>query len=185
MPSLTRRGLFAVGGAGAASLAVAACGSEDDPRDGSSDADALDAAASAEAILGAVYKTADDAVARQLSQASSARVDELEKISGGPASASASVEDYPAGANQAQDAAIGAYRQLVRLGSTDEVRATGIKFLTQVSSEQAVVRGLQDDDQSPQPFVTGEKTPPYIASEEDTSTTTSTTSSSTTSTEGG
>jgi hypothetical protein len=161
MPSLTRRGLFAVGGAGAASLAVAGCGSEDDPRDGTSDAEVLDAAANAEALLGAVYdsndSTAEDlALAKQFGEASSARVDELEKLGASSPKASASVEDYPAGAVQAQDNAIAAYRQLMRLGSKSELRAPAIEFLTEVSAEQAVARGLQDDDQSPQPFVTGE-----------------------------
>ena len=187
MLSVTRRGLFAVGGAGAASLAVAACGARDDPRDEGRDPDLLDTAASAEAILKQAYGSipstgANAAVGKQFTEASAARVDELERISGGPASASASAADYPNGTIDAQDSAIAAYRNLVRFGSTTDVRSTAIQFLTQVAGEQATLRSLQNQDPSPVAFVTGLKEKPYIASNDTTSTTSSTTSSSTTTT---
>jgi hypothetical protein len=190
MLSVTRRGLFAVGGAGAASLAVAGCGTEDDPRAEGRDADLLDTAMSAEAILKQAYGTItgsgdEQTVGRQFTQASSARVDELESIAGGPAKASASVADYPNGTIDAQASAIAAYRDLVRFGSKTDLRSTAIQFLTQVAGEQATLRALQDQDPSPVAFVTGLKEEPYIASNDTTSTTTTSSSTTSTTTTGG
>jgi hypothetical protein len=187
MLRVTRRGLLAVGGAGAASLAVSACGAEDDPRAEGRDADLLDSALSAEAILKQAYGTVkgggdEQAVGRQFTQASTTRLNDLERLAGGPAKASASTASNPNGLSEAQDSAIAAYRDLVRFGSTTDLRSTAIQFLTQVAGEQATIRGLQDQDQSPVAFVTGLQEKPYIASNDTTTSTTSTTSSSTTST---
>jgi hypothetical protein len=186
MPNLTRRGLFAVGGAGAASLAVAGCGSEDDPRAEGRDGELLELAANAEAYLTSVYKSelagsAEAGVSHQLIDASSKRVDELESLSGGPAKAELSVEDLPRGVADGQSLVISRYRDCVRFCSTTEQRSTAIQFLTQVAGEQATVRGLQNQDVSPEPFVTGQSEAPYVASDDTTSTTSTTSSSTTTS----
>jgi hypothetical protein len=189
MLSVTRRGLFAVGGAGAASLAVAACGTEDDPRAEGRDADLLLAASLAEAKLGAVYdgiaqggKASAEVAAMQ--KASQARLRELvdlgAKVVSEPPQQGASMADVISTANPA----IAAYRELVRFGSKTDLRSTAIQFLTQVAGEQATSRTLQNQDPSPVAFVTGLEEEPYIASNDTTSTTTtsSPTTSSTTST---
>jgi hypothetical protein len=179
MPKLTRRSLFAVGGAGAASLAVAGCGAEDDPRAEGRDGELLTAAANAEALLGAVYASeAEASVAKTLEDASSARVAELKRLGVAHPEATASAENDPRGQIGAADNAIAAYREGVRFFSKTELRATAIQFLTQVAGEQAALRALQDEDPSPRPFVTGESEEPYVASD-DTTSTTSTTSTST------
>ena len=191
MPHLTRRNLLVLGGAGAAGLAVAGCAEEDDPREEGRDDDLLQSAADAEALLRSAYDSVrgdgDEAeVGRQFADASATRVTELERLGSGPAQAGASGDDP----TEAQGAAIAAYRECVRFGSTTEVRAAAIQFLTQVSAEQATLRGLDGTDQSPTPFVSGQEEEPYVASQDDddegtTSTSTTTTSSSTTTTEEG
>jgi hypothetical protein len=180
---MTRRGLFAVGGAGAAGLAVAGCGAEDDPRAEGRDGELLTAAANAEALLGAVYATpelvGDQALAKALGDASATRVAELKRLGVAHPEASASAEDYPRGVIGAADNAIAAYREGVRFFSKIELRATAIQFLTQVAGEQAALRATQNRDPSPRPFVTGEAEQPYVASDDTTSSTTTTTSTST------
>ena len=104
----------------------------------------------------------------QFVDASSARVDELERLGGGPADASASVEDYPAGADDAQNAAIAAYRDCVRLGSTTELRVDRnpvphpgvLRAGRRFAASRARTRARA-------PFVTGRKDKPYVASEDD------------------
>ncbi len=189
MPNLTRRSLLVLGGTGAAGLAVAGCTDEDDPRAEGGDEAVLQRAADAEAQIATVYDSIrgdgeEAAVGRQFAEASAARATDLENLGAGAAKASTSAGAYPEGAIDAQDSAIAAYRECVRLGSTTEIRAAGIRFLAQVSAEQATVRGIAGDEQSPRAFVTGLKEKPYVASEddEDGDTTTSTTSSSSTST---
>lgn len=181
MLRVTRRGLLAVGGAGAASLAVSACGTEDDPRAEGRDSDLLLAASLAEAKLGAVYegiaqggKATPEVAALQ--KASQARLRELvdlgAKVVSEPPQDGASMADVISAANPA----LAAYREGVRFLSTTELRSATFQFLNQVSGEQAVARGLENQDQSPTAFVTGLSEKPYVASD---TTTTSTTSSST------
>lgn len=171
MPNLTRRSLFALGGAGAAGVAIAGCAEEDDPRAEGRDGELLDRAAEAEAALGAVYEGLDagpqaNAAVRAFRDASSARLDELDRL-GAAAADSANAESSAAAAITAANAAIAAYREGIRLLSTTEKRAPMIEFLTQVSAEQATLRGLENEDQSPQPFVTGLEERPYVASEDE------------------
>jgi hypothetical protein len=184
MPKLTRRSLFAVGGTGAAGLVVAGCGTADDPRTEGRDGELLDAAATAEAKLGAVYDGLDagpqgNPAVQQFRDASSSRLDELNKLGAKGVSAPADSGAVPADAVAAANAAIAAYRNVVRFGSTTELRSTAIKSGTQVSSEQATLRGLSGENQSPEPFVTGLQAKPYVASDDSTDDTTSTTSTST------
>jgi hypothetical protein len=186
MPKLTRRGLLAVGGAGAAGLAVAGCGTEDDPRADGRDGEILERAASAEASLGAIYDGVDagaegNPALQQFRDASSARLDELNRL-GASAADAADSEVTVAAAITAADPAIAAYREGAGFLSTTDMRATVTAFLAQVSSEQATLRGLEGDDQSPRAFVTGGKEEPYIATDDNEDTTTSSTTSSTTST---
>lgn len=188
MPKLTRRGLLAVGGAGAAGLAVAGCGTEDDPRAEGRDGEILDSAATAEASLGAIYDGADagaegNAALQQFRDASSARLDELDKL-GATAADAADSEVTVDAAIAAADPAIAAYREGAGFLSSTDMRATVTAFLAQISSEQATLRGLLGDDQSPRPFVTGLKEDPYVATDdnEDTTTSSTTSSSSTTTT---
>jgi hypothetical protein len=191
MSKLTRRSLFAVGGTGAAGLVVAGCGTADDPRTEGRDGEVLDAAADAETTLGAIYDQLDagpqgNPAVQQFRDASSSRLDELNRVGATTPKASLDVDASTSAAIAAADPAIAAYRNVVRFGSTTELRSTAITFLTQVSAEQATLRGLGGEDQSPQPFVTGLKAKPYVATDDtadDTTTsTTSTTSTSSTST---
>ena len=165
MPNLTRRSLFMLGGTGAAGLAVAGCGEEDDPRADSSHEEILGRAAAAEAAFGAGLSTAGTKPEiAQFEQASSARQQTLTELG------AASREDTEPTASDpiaAASAAIAAYREGVRLLSTTELRATAIQFLTEVSAEQAALRGLEDEDQSPVAFVTGLEEEPYVASEDE------------------
>jgi hypothetical protein len=184
MPKLTRRSLFAVGGAGVAGLAVSGCASADDPRTEGRDGEILDSAAKAEADFYAVFTgievgTKVIPVIDQFKKASHDRLDELDKL--GAKVTTGSTENAPlTSAIAAASPAIAAYRDIVKLGSTPELRSTAIQFLTQVSAEQATLRGLGGEDQSPQPFVTGLAEKPYVATDDNADTTSTTSTSSTT-----
>jgi hypothetical protein len=186
MPKMTRRSLLAVGGAGAAGLAVAGCGTADDPRTEGRDGELLDAAAKAEADVQAVFTgivvgAKVIPVIDQFKRASKDRLDELAGLGAKVAVGSTENTDVPS-AISTESPAIAAYREVVRFGSTTELRSTAIKFLTQVSAEQATLRGLGGEAQSPQPFVTGLAEKPYVASDDSTSTTSTTSTTSSTST---
>jgi hypothetical protein len=203
MPNLTRRGLLVLGGTGAAGVALSACGKEVDPRAQGRDGELLATAADAEAALGSVYdglatSSASDPAIAAFRDASSGRQDELQRLGAKTSGAPSDTEGNTvasadtAAAIAAASTAIAAYREAAGLLSTTELRAPAIEFLTQVAAEQATLRGLAGDDQSPVAFVTGGKQKPYVASDVDGSTTTtsststsSTTSTSTTTSEGG
>ncbi|MET0730469.1 MAG: hypothetical protein ABWZ03_04690, partial [Solirubrobacterales bacterium] len=61
MPTLSRRGLLAIGGAGAAGALLSACGESVDPRAAGDDEALVSAEASAEASLAAAYSNAASA----------------------------------------------------------------------------------------------------------------------------
>ena len=157
MLTVSRRGLFALGGTSAAVLA--GCGGEDDPRADASDPELLDAALEAEAALGSTYDSlsgpqfsGDGAqVVSSCKAASTKRQQELTKLGasqptgGGPTGGGSTLDAITASANPA----IAAYRQGARLLATTDLRATNAGFLAQVAAELATIRGLFGDDQVP------------------------------------
>jgi hypothetical protein len=196
MLTVSRRGLLALGGTGAATV-LAGCGSEPDPRAESDDQQLLTNAYAAEVDL----QTAYDALARDAGagddsasvigrsqRASSERQAELGSL-GASAGQSQSNAGSADGADTglgpseaAANAAIAAYRQCAGLLPEAADRATTMGFLAQVAAELAAIRGLFGADQVPEAFVTGGSEPPFVAEAQET-TTTSTTSTSTTSTD--
>ena len=123
MLTVSRRGLFALGGTSAAVLA--GCGGAADPRADASDPELLDAALEAEAALGSTYDSlsgpqfsGDGAqVVSSCKAASTKRQQELTKLGasqptgGGPTGGGSTLEAITASANPA----IAAYRQGARL----------------------------------------------------------------------
>lgn len=193
MLTVSRRGLFALGGTGAAA-GLAGCSGQADPRADANDPQLLDAALEAEAALGATYDSlsapqfagGDGArVAARCGDASTRRQQELAKLGasqptgGGTTAGGSTLEAITANAN----AAIAAYRQGARLLATTDLRSTNAGFLAQVAAELATIRGLFGADQAPAAFVTGATAKPFQG--EATTSTTSTTSTSTTSTSTG
>ena len=164
------------GGTGAAGLAVAGCGDEDDPRAEGRDAELLDRAAerrgrcSAADLRRRSTTAATRAIRRveQFRDASSARLDELDRLGATAGGRAPTARSPPAAAIAAANAAIAAYREGVRLVSTTELRATAIQFLTQVAAEQAVLRGLAG--RGPEPGARSSpacKEKPYVATDDD------------------
>jgi hypothetical protein len=189
MLTVSRRGLFAIGGTGAAA-ALAGCGGAVDERDDADDNQLLDSALEAEAALGAAYgalsgpevSSGQGAQVRKSCQSNSQkRQQELESLGasqptgGATGSGGGGLDPTVTAAN----AAIAAYRQGARLLGVTDQRATSTGFLAQVAAELAALRGLFGEDQAPVAFVTGDAQRPLQAAA---TTTTSTTSSSTTST---
>ena len=150
----TRRGFLVLGGSGVAAVALGACGSEEDPRGEGEDPELIATAIGAENAYGLAARTFADqqGVSAEIEQQSKARRQELESLeydeSGGSQTDSENV-------NEAAVAAIAGYRQLARLGSSEDLRATGARFLAQIAGELATLRELQGDDEVPYAFVTG------------------------------
>ena len=192
MLTVSRRGLFALGGTGAA-VVLAGCGSEDDPRAEGNDQELLDNAMAAESGLQAAYDStaggveggrAGAEVVNHSRDASSERQQELGRLGAGgtPGGGSSATGTGLEATETAANAAIAAYRQCAGLLPSAEDRATTMGFLAQVAAELAAIRGLFGEDQAPEAFVTGGEEPPFQAAPPET-TTTSTTTSSTTSTD--
>jgi hypothetical protein len=186
MPSLSRRGFLALGGTGAAGVALGACGSGADPRGEGDDPELLAAALGAEEALQAAYDNlalfAKGAAAkREFYAAQDARISELGRFGASIGESDTTGSD----AYAALDATIAAYRNLARLGSTEELRTTATQFLAQVAVELATVRELQGDEVVPFAFVTGLDEPPLETTDDAPSGETTTTTDSTTSTGGG
>jgi hypothetical protein len=190
MPRLSRRGFLALGGSGATAIALGACGSAAESHDEGDDVGLLADAVTAETGYGEAAKAAADqqGVSAEIEKASTARLGELGRAAGpgaDPAGGGQTVTDLA----DAAAAAIAAYRQVARAGSTTELRSTGTQFVAQVAAELAAVRELASDNPVPYAFVTGLGEPPLEFPDDapsgvDATTSTTTTSSSTT-TEGG
>jgi hypothetical protein len=187
MSTLSRRGLLVLGGSGAAGLALAGCGANEDPRDEGRDPELLGAAFAAEHAYGAGAKAFGDqqGISQLIFKQSSIRLDAIDMLANGngPDIGGSSTENV----NDAGDAAIVAYRELGRFGSTEEVRAVGAKFAAGVAAELAALRELENDDEVPFAFVTGLPHPPLESTSDapPDGGTTSTTSTTSTTTEGG
>jgi hypothetical protein len=197
MTTLTRRGLFVLGGTGAAGAALAGCSSASEPRD-ESDADALTAAqAEAEANLSGAYSVAAQvssgdqrAALEDFADAAEQRAADLGGASpppppdGGP-DAPEALSACVHLANQA----IAAHLEGARLLDEVEGRALASSSLAACAAELVVVNGFAGDPEVPSAFVTGGPEHPLESFDRpdsgDESSTTSTTSSSTTDTTSG
>jgi len=194
MLTVSRRGLFAIGGTGAAAV-LTGCGGAVSERDDADDAGVLDGALESEAALGATYDalTGSEVSSGQGAQVlkrcqadSKKRQSELSSLgasqpTGGDTGGSGSGLDP---AVTAGNAAIAAYRQGARLLGDEEQRRTSTSYLAQVAAELAALRGLFGEDQAPVAFVTGGAEKPFqAAATTTTSTTSSTTSTTSTSTD--
>ena len=193
MLTVSRRGLFAIGGTGAA-VVLTGCGSAVSERDDADDAEVLDGALEAEAALGATYDGLSGPevssgpgaqVLKRCQADSKKRQAELSSLgasqpTGGDTAGAAGSGLEPAVSSA--NAAIAAYRQGARLLGETQQRATCTSYLAQVAAELASIRGLFGEDQAPVAFVTGETQKPFEAAATTTTSTTSTPTTSTTST---
>ena len=193
MLTVSRRGLFAIGGTGAAAV-LTGCGSAVSERDDSDDTQLLDGALEAEAALGApttasrAPRSHPDRVREVLKRCqadSKKRQAELSSLGASQPTGGDTAGPGGSGLEPAvssANAAIAAYRQGARLLGETEQRATSTAFLAQVAAELASIRGLFGEDQAPVAFVTGETQKPFEAAATTTTSTTSTPTTSTTST---
>jgi hypothetical protein len=190
MQTLSRRGLFVLGGSGAAAAVLGGCGGKENPRDDADAAELLGAALAAETALGAAYAEGppfgsggnrrpggpqDDATTA-FREASATRAKALERLietAGGEAGAG----DGPAPRDliEAQNAAIAAYREGAGPLPETEQRSTMIAFLAAVAAELSVMSGFGvGGNRVPRAFVTGSRDEPNVAADDDTTTTTTT-----------
>lgn len=174
MPTLTRRGVLVLAGAGAAGAALTACGTTaEDRRESGDDPGLLEAAAAAEAALGAAYAAAADELdgadadaLRQFERASEARASAVRALD--PEVAETEEAEAPAeagltGAVAAAEGAVAAYREVAGSLSTDDGRSLGMKSIVAVAAELAALRELDGADPAPTAFVTGGSEPPFVA----------------------
>jgi len=156
MSTVSRRGLFALGGSGAAAAVLASCGGSADVRADSDDAALLGAALEAETGLGDAYASAGgiEAGFATASRRRAAELDRLiEQAGGSPADDQGGAQS--GATDEAAEATIGAYRQGAGRLTTAELRGTTIGFLAEVAAELAAVRGQAGEDEVPRAFVTG------------------------------
>lgn len=204
MQTVSRRGLFVIGGTGAAGAVLAGCGgSEDDPRGEGRDPELLAAALAAETALGEAYASPptstavppedsgsaprrQTAVLEAFRAASAKRAEELTRLAAGASGASPPAATGGAGDQiEAAEAAIAAYRAAAGPLSTGQLRGTAIAFLAAVAAELSVLLGFAGEDRAPRAFVTGLPAAPYVAADdsEDEATETTTTRTGDTTTE--
>ncbi|MDX6583354.1 MAG: hypothetical protein QOI10_2538 [Solirubrobacterales bacterium] len=197
MPTVTRRGLLALGGSGLAGVALAGCAAEADPRKDASQSDLVDAEAEGEAALATAYAQAassfdtgeERATLERFAAAAGKRANQVRRGSDTnttpPGQAPDGGPDSPealAGAVHAANVAISAHREAAGLLDTVEGRALASSSLAACAAELAAVDLLAGDPASPNAFVTGGPEKPYESTDspDTSSTTTSTTSSSST-----
>jgi hypothetical protein len=166
MQTVSRRGLFVLGGTGAAGAVLGACGGETSERDEADDAALLSAALAAETALGAAYASRDAALDRAFAATSGRRAAELtrllEQAGGQPSDPQGSSSGDP---RTDANATIAAYRAAAGPLSTVELRRKMIEFLAAVAAEQAAVAELDGADPAPRAFVTGGDAEPNVAVE--------------------
>lgn len=178
MSTISRRGFLALGATGAAGVAVAGCGTEEDPRGEGRDGELLGAALAAESALTEAYQAARGELpapardvlnrARNASADRSAELEGLVEEVGGSAGDAPGVETSGVeGAVAAANLAIAAYREAAGLLSTAELRRTATSSLAQVAGEQETLRILGGEEPAPQAFVTGFDEPPLGSTEEE------------------
>jgi hypothetical protein len=174
MPTLSRRGLLALGGSGAAGAVLAACGESADPREEGDDEALVAAEAEAEARLAAAYTTAAGTLAPGPERAAvesfaAAAGDRAAELAGDPSGAAAppgpdggpdSPEALAAAINLA-NAAIAAHRAAVTGLDETAARALATSSLAACAAELAAVSGFAGEPEAPRAFVTGGEEEPY------------------------
>lgn len=195
MLTVSRRGLLALGGTGAAGVVLSACGAVADQREDASQEELLTAEIDAELALAGAYRQAgaafgsgeEGATFDDFAAAAEKRAAELRSFasdsssgSGGPPPDGGpdAPEALSAAANLANDA-IAAHRQGAGLLDQVDTRALASASLVACAAELAAVNHFAGNPEAPEAFVTGGEAEPHEAAE---STTSSTTTSSTTST---
>ena len=200
MLTVSRRGFLALGGTGAAGVALSACGQTTDRRDDSSPDELKAAEASAETALAQAYSAAASALPKgeertTLEQFATAAGDRADGLGGGTAQAGDTPDGGPDsaealdGAIRAADTAIAAHRQAAGLLDDEEGRALASTYLVAVAarsrrSTTSPVRSSRRRRSSP----AATRIPTRLSRTRSTTSTSSTTESSTTSstkTEGG
>ncbi len=176
MQTVSRRGLFLIGGSGAAGAMLAGCGgSTDDPRAEGRDPELLATALAAETVLGEAYAVGGEGgapapVTAAIESFIAASRKRAERLAGllEQAGGEAQETDTPAPGTEIEqgNAAIAAYRTAAGLLSTAQLRGTAIAFLAAVAAELAVMSDLAGDDPAPRAFVTGLPGEPYVAGDE-------------------
>ena len=173
MARLTRRRLFAAGGAGAAASALAACGAgaADGERSAENDGEILLAAANAELSVGSAARKAKAGAGREqarvagaIAGSSARRTDELSALLEEAGVEMPAASDVAASLESLADAAqraIGPYREGAALLSTLELREVMFEHVSQVAGELGAVRDLLGEEPSPFAFVTGGSAEPY------------------------
>ena len=186
MPRLSRRGFLALGGSGAAAVALGACGEAAEPREKGDDAGLLADAVAAETAYGDAAKAFGDqqGVAAEIAKASAARLDKLEPAADDAGAEATGTDPGATDLAGAASAAIAAYRQGARLLSSTELRTTATQFLAQAAGELAAVRDLEGEDPVPYAFVTGLDEAPLEYPDDPPGGETTTTSTTSTTTEG-
>ena len=196
MLTVSRRGLLALGGAGAAGTVLSACGEPDDPREDGRDAELLAAERDAETAVQVAASAAagqgsgkEVEVTANIAEASSRRAEELQTLAedaGAPAAEGGG--STTRSVSQALDDALAAHREAAGLLSTEELRADAMGFMVEAAAEQAALSLSAGEDPVPYAFVTGLSEQPLEASSQDTTTTTESTTTksetTTTTTEG-
>lgn len=173
MPRLTRRRLFAAGGAGAAATALAACGASEEESERSAEGDAalLRDAYTAEMDL---QRTYDDGGLSELSpigptskavrEAQAERMDVLGRLGASLSengSGTIRHPDPPRNAIEDASTVIRAYREAAALLSTTEARLAIFELIPSIAAELALLRSALGEEPSPFAFVTGGTEEPY------------------------
>ena len=197
MLTISRRGLLALGGAAVAGTGVAACGTDEYPRDEGRDPELLGAMLAAELGVEASAKANEkqpqeaQAVAELVSAIARASAARVRTLRGLAQDAGGSEANQPQGAPtlpalaDASERAIAAYHEGAGLLSNPDLRSTASSYLAQSAAEVAALRGQLGDDPVPAAFVTGGSVKPYAFSSDTTTSTTSTTTTETTTGSGG
>ncbi len=197
MLTISRRGFLALGGSGAAGAALAACGSEEDPREEGRDGELLAAALVAESGVEAAAEAERDAadlapglgpVLERIAEQSTARLERLRMLAadaGAPQPEPAA--EPPAGVDLRQplNEAIVAYREAAGLLSSAESRRFASASLAGAAAGQAGLNVVDGDEASPRPFATGADEEPLTAPDASTEEQQTETSTEQTTTEGG
>jgi hypothetical protein len=176
MRTVSRRGLFVLGGTGAAGAVLGACGAKTSERDDGDDAALLSAALAAETALGAAYAEGNVPVGGRpagpleealtaFGAASKKRAADLTRLLEDVGGQSPEPDSSQGNAIGAQNAAIGAYREAAGPLSTAELRGTAIAFLAAVAAELGAFRGLAGEDPVPRAFLTGGAEEPNLAAD--------------------
>jgi hypothetical protein len=193
MLTVSRRGLFALGGSGAAGAVLAACGESADPRETGDDAELAQAEVEAELALETAYRQAGSTAAEAeqrtafeaFAGAAADRADQIASAAGvdvepppGPDGGPDGPEALSAAINLA-NSAIAAHRAAVTGLDSVESRELATSALATCAAELAAASGFAGEPEAPRAFVTGAEEEPYEGAE-DTETTDETTTDETT-----